>query len=70
MLIEQITEFQLRGLGPPGSACTPTTSDFQGKAKISKKNWGLVLFTAKVPLRGQTLKESNSKCKIFNVFLT
>ena len=28
MLIEQIIEFELRGPGPPGRTCTPTTDYF------------------------------------------
>ena len=28
MLIEQIIEFELRGPGPPGRTCTPTTGYF------------------------------------------
>ena len=38
MLIEQIIELQLRGPGPPGGTCTPTTSYFHDKTKISKEN--------------------------------
>ena len=38
MLIEQIIEFELMGIGPPGRTCTPTTSYFHNKAKILKKN--------------------------------
>ena len=36
MLIEQI--FELRGPGPPGSVCTPTTGSFHVKIKFSKEN--------------------------------
>ena len=35
-LIEQIIEFELRGLGPPARTCTPTAGSFHDKAKISK----------------------------------
>ena len=38
MLIEQIIELQLRGPGPPGGTCTPITSYFHDKTKISKEN--------------------------------
>ena len=39
MLIEQNIEFELRGPGPPGRTCTPTTGQFHDKAKISKENF-------------------------------
>ena len=35
MLIEQIIEFKLRGLGPLNRTRTPTTGYFHVKAKIS-----------------------------------
>ena len=38
MLIEQITELQLRGPGPPDQTCTPITGYFHDKTKISKEN--------------------------------
>ena len=38
MLIEQITEFELRGPGPPGCTCTPVNGYFHDKTKISKEN--------------------------------
>ena len=38
MLIEQIIEFNLRGLGPLNRTCTPTTGYFHVKTKISKEN--------------------------------
>ena len=38
MLIEQIFKFELRGPGPPGRTCTPTTDYFHGKTKISKED--------------------------------
>ena len=38
MLIEQIIKCKLRGPGPPGPTCTPTTVHFYDKTKISKKN--------------------------------
>ena len=36
MLVEQI--FKLRGPGPPGRMCTPTTGCFHDKTTISKEN--------------------------------
>ena len=38
MLIEQIIEFELKEPGPLGRACTPTTSYFHDKTKLSKAN--------------------------------
>ena len=38
MLIEQIIEFKLRGLGPLNRTCTPTTRYFHVKTKISQEN--------------------------------
>ena len=38
MLIEQIIEFELRGPGPTGRTCTPTTGYFHDKPKISQEN--------------------------------
>ena len=37
MLIEQIIQFELRGPGPRGRTCTPTTGYFHIKTKISKE---------------------------------
>ena len=36
MLIEQIIEFELSALGPPGRTCTPTTGYFHDQTKISR----------------------------------
>ena len=36
MLIEQIIEFKLRGLGPLDRTCSPTTGYFHVKTKIRK----------------------------------
>ena len=33
MLIEQTTEFELSGPGPPGRTCTPATTYFHVKTK-------------------------------------
>ena len=38
MLIEQITEFELKGSGPPGRTCSAITGYFHDKTKISKEN--------------------------------
>ena len=38
LLIEQLIEFKLRGLGPLNRTCTPTTGYFHVKTKISKEN--------------------------------
>ena len=38
MLIEQIIEFEWRGLGPLDCTCTLTTGYFHVKTKISKEN--------------------------------
>ena len=38
MLIEQTTELQLRGPGPPDQTNTPITGYFYDKTKISKEN--------------------------------
>ena len=38
MLIEQTTEFQLKGPGPFGRTCTPITDKLHDETKISKKN--------------------------------
>ena len=38
MLIEQIIEFKLRGLGPLNRTCTSTSGYFHVKTKISKEN--------------------------------
>ena len=38
MLIEQTTEFQLKGPGPFGRTCTATTGKLHHKTKISTEN--------------------------------
>ena len=49
MLIEQIIEFELKGLGPPGRTCTLTTGYFHNKTKISReKSSSESLFAAKI----------------------
>ena len=37
MIIEQIIEYKLRGLGPLNRTCTPTTGYFHFKRKVSKE---------------------------------
>ena len=41
MCIEQIIEFELRGLEPHGRTCNPKTGYFYDKTNISKKNKSL-----------------------------
>ena len=49
MLIEQISELQLSGPGPPGRTCTPITDYFHEKNKNLKgKSLSGLLFTAKI----------------------
>ena len=38
MLIEQTTEFQLKGPRPSGRTCTPITGKHHDETKISKEN--------------------------------
>ena len=38
MLIEQTTEFQLKGRGPFGRTCTSITGKFHDQTKVSKEN--------------------------------
>ena len=63
MLIEQIIEFELRGMGPLDRTCTPTTGYFYVKTKISKENpladYYLVL---------KYLQNLTPKCETINVF--
>ena len=65
MLIEQIIEFELRGLGPLGRICTPTTGYFHVKIKISKENLRVDYY-----LLLKYLQNLTQKCKIMNVFWT
>ena len=49
MLIEQIIEFELRGLKLPGRICTPTASSFMTKQKsLDRKSSSGSLFTGKI----------------------
>ena len=50
MLIKQIIEFKLRGLGPLDRTCSPTTGYFYVKTKIRKILSGL-LFTTKILIK-------------------
>ena len=45
MLIKRIIGFQLRGPGPPGRKCTPTTGYFHDKTKISLEYLPVDYFT-------------------------
>ena len=38
MFFEEFIEFDLRRIGPPGRTCTPTTSYFHDKTKVSKES--------------------------------
>ena len=46
LFIELIIEVELRGPGPPGWTCTPTTGYFYDKAKILRKTfeWNVPCF--------------------------
>ena len=44
MLIEQIIEFKLRGLGPPDRTCTPTTGYFHVKKKSLRKIFEWIVY--------------------------
>ena len=54
MFIEQIIEFELRGLGLPGRICNPKTGYFYDKTKISEKTKSSseLLLTAKYIAEG------------------
>ena len=80
MLIEQITEFELRGPGPPGRTCTPIADYFHDKTKFSKKNlradYYLLLKYCRRQCALLSLPGPNHeqyfapKCKILKVFWT
>ena len=65
MLIEQLIEFKLRGLGLLDRTCTPTAGYFHVKAKMSKKNLQLDYY-----LLQKYLQNLTQKCKIISVFWT
>ena len=46
MLIKQIIEFELRGLGLPGRTCTPITAYFHDETKITqgKSFEGIIIY--------------------------
>ena len=44
MLMEQIIEFELRGLGPPSRTCTPKPGYFHDKTKIAKANTRVIIY--------------------------
>ena len=66
MLIEQIIEFEWRGVGPLDRTCTLTTGYFTSKQKSLKKifEWIITVFTTKI------LTKFNPYCNIINVFST
>ena len=47
MLIQQIIKFELRGLGPPGLICTPTTGYFYDKQKSLRKIFKCIIILLK-----------------------
>ena len=53
MLVEQIVNFEIRGPGPPGRTCTPTTAYFHDKTKISKENLRVYHYLCLKFCRGQ-----------------
>ena len=77
MLIEQI--FDLRGSGPPGRACTPTTGCFHDKTIISKDSLRVDLYLLLALQKAmyltsltwaKSLTKFNSKMQDLNVFWT
>ena len=79
MLIERITEYELREAGPPGRACTPIIGKLHDKTKISKENLrvDLIVYCYNIargkapyfPLPGPNhLQNLTPKRKILNVF--
>ena len=79
MFIELIIEFELRGPGPPGQTCTPTTGYVYDKTKIAKENFRVDYYLllnyctiGNVPcfaLPGPNHQQNlTPKCKILNVF--
>ena len=76
MLIEQIIEFQLRGPGPPGRTCTPSTGYFHDKTKISQENLRVDYYLLRkcckrqctsLPLPGQNHLQLKFNSKMHNV---
>ena len=63
MLIEQIIEFELRGLRPVDCTWTPITGYFHVKTKISKDNLQMEYY-----LLLKYLQNLTPKCQIINVF--
>ena len=78
MLKEQIIEFKLKGFGPPGRTCTPTTGDFHDKTIISEGNLRVDHYLLLKYFRRQcnvllstwakSLTKFNPKCAILNLF--
>ena len=80
MLIEQISEFDLRGPGPPGRICTPKLVIFMTKQnsfkedlradyylllKYCRRQCILAYFHLPAPIHLQSL---TPKCNVLNVF--
>ena len=78
MLIQQITNFELRGPWPPGRTCTSTAGCFYDKTKISKENLRLDLLlkycrrqrTLLLSTWAKLLANFNPKCELLNVLRT
>ena len=73
MLIQQIIEFELRGLGPLGRASTSKLFIFLIKQKSLKEDRGVDYYLLLKYCRGQCillLQNLTLKCKILNLFCT
>ena len=64
MLIEQVIEFKLRGLGPLNRTCTPQLVIFMSKQKSLRKILEWIIYYE------NTYKNLTPNCKITNVFST
>ena len=71
MLIEQIIEFEMGGLGPLDRTCTPITGYFHVKTKISKERLRLDYYNNTITKNNylllKYLQNLPPKCKIINV---
>ena len=81
MLIEEIIELQLRGLGPPNQTCTPITAYFYDKTKTRRENLRVDYYlllkcstrqSALLPLPRLNHLQLNlsPRCQMLNVFWT
>ena len=80
MIIKNFFEFELKGPGPLGRACTSTTGYFDDKTKITKENLGvdhylllkycMMQCTLIFPTWPNHIQNLTPKCKILSVFLT